>query len=110
MRRLSLLLGVVLALAACSSEESDPDADRPSSTPAILIDTETPEPDPTTPVAGDVRLGIDLANGSEGEYLLHAPPAVERERPLPWCSSSTAAPEPARGVSYLSSSNHPSKN
>lgn len=83
MRRPSLLLGVVLVLAACSSEESDPEADRPSSTPAILVDTETPETDPTTPVAGDVRLGIALANGAEGEYLLHAPPAVEDGRPLP---------------------------
>ncbi|MDZ5623618.1 PHB depolymerase family esterase [Nocardioides sp. HM23] len=83
MRRLSLLLALALLLGACSSEESEPGTDRLSSTPAILIDTETPEPDPTTPVAGDLRLSVALPGGSEGEYLLHAPPTVERGRPMP---------------------------
>lgn len=83
MRRLAPLLAAVLALGACTSDDSEPEPDEPSSTPAILLDPDPPAPDPATPVAGDHRLAVTLATGAEGEYLLHAPPAVEEGRPLP---------------------------
>lgn len=83
MRRLPLLGVLLLLLSACSSSD-DPDegADGASRTPAILLETDSPYPDPTTPVAGDHRLTLGLP-GTDGEYLLHAPPAVDRGRPLP---------------------------
>jgi polyhydroxybutyrate depolymerase len=82
MRRLSLL-GTLLLLSACSSGDADPEPERPSSTPAILLETDTPSPDPTAPVAGDHHLGVSLPDGTDREYLLHAPPGVDRGRPLP---------------------------
>ncbi|KAA1425709.1 alpha/beta hydrolase family esterase [Nocardioides antri] len=83
MRRFPLL-GILLLLAACSSGgDPEPDDGPTSSTPAILLETDTPSPDPAEPLAGDHRLGATLPDGAEVEYLLHAPPAVERGRPLP---------------------------
>jgi len=83
MRRLSLL-GVLLLLSACSSDGAEQGAgpDEASSTPAILLETDTPSPDPSAPVAGDHRLALSLP-GTDADYLLHAPPAVDRGRPLP---------------------------
>lgn len=86
MRRLPLL-GVLLILlllqSACSSgDDPEAGADVASRTPAILLETDSPYPDPTAPVAGDHRLTLQLP-GTDGEYLLHAPPAVDRGRPLP---------------------------
>lgn len=86
MRRLTVL-GILLLLTACSDGGAgEPEAAAPSSatspTPTILVE-DTPPPDPTEPVAGDHRLGIELVeDASPFEYLLHAPPAVERGRPL----------------------------
>lgn len=82
MRRLSLL-GVLLLLAACSAESDPPAEPEASSTPPILLETDTPSAAPTAPVAGDHHLLATLPVGGERDYLLHAPPVVERGRPLP---------------------------
>ncbi|WP_183099253.1 alpha/beta hydrolase family esterase [Nocardioides pelophilus] len=83
MRRLPLLGVLLLLLSACSSgEDPGEGADVASRTPAILLETDSPYPDPTAPVAGDHRLTLRLP-GTDGEYLLHAPAAVDRGRPLP---------------------------
>lgn len=82
MRRLSLL-GVLLLLAACSTDgdpETEPDA---SATPLILLETNTPDPEPSAPIAGDHHLLLSLPGGAGRDYLLHAPPGVDRDQPLP---------------------------
>lgn len=83
MRRLSLL-GTLLLLTACSSGGEEPVPETPSSsTTPILLETDAPSPDPVAPVAGDHRLAVTLPDGAERDYLLHAPPGVERGRPVP---------------------------
>lgn len=93
MRRL-LLLGTLLSLLTACSSDGDPAggpdpgaSSTSSSTPSsTAVDTESdgPSPDPTSPVAGDHRLGLDLIEGAAPfEYLVHAPPAVVEGRPLP---------------------------
>lgn len=84
MRRLTLL-AIPLLLAGCSADgDAEPAAEPTSSSPTIAVATDTPSPDPTAPVAGDHRLGLDLIEGAAPfEYLLHAPAAVEEGRPLP---------------------------
>lgn len=81
MRRLSLL-GVLL-LAACSAEGDPPREPEASSTPTVLLETDTPAPEPTAPDAGDHHLQITLPGGDERDYLLHAPPNLAPGRPLP---------------------------
>ena len=84
MRRLTLL-AIPLLLAGCAADgDTEPDGEPTSSRPRIAVETDTPSPDPSAPVAGDHRLGHDLIEGAAPfEYLLHAPAAVETGRPLP---------------------------
>ena len=101
MRRLAVL-GILLLLAACSTDgDPEPVPDASSSRPPLLLETATPSPDPTTPVAGDHHLGVTLPDGDERDYLLHAPPDVESDRPLPLVlvfHGSPGAPEDMVGV------------
>jgi polyhydroxybutyrate depolymerase len=83
MRRLSLL-GILLLLTACSAEgDAEPGADVSSSSRPVVLETDTPSSELTAPVAGDHHLSVTLPDGDERDYLLHAPPNVERGRPLP---------------------------
>ncbi len=84
MRRLSLLGVLLLLLSACAGEE-DPglQPDDPPTAPSLRLDTTTPSADPAAPVAGDHLLAVDLPDDYQLRYLLHAPPSVERGRPMP---------------------------
>jgi len=74
MRRLSLLGVLLLLLAACAGEE-DPGL-RPG-------DPESRPPEAVEVRAGNQRLGLTLPDGTDGSYLLHAPPVIAADRPLP---------------------------
>lgn len=73
MRGLSMLGVLVLLLSACGGEDPDPEVGEPERDTAHALAL----------TVGQQEVEVPLPDGSESRALVHAPPAIDRGRPLP---------------------------